>query len=1179
MQPLAGKEEDDMNTEEGGKGINEQEEPNRPDHETSNPESSSSKRHSYGEVDEMDEPGKDLDEDDGFFGKSTTLPSRFGAYVATGSASIPKRPEGQNRPLRPSSIAMGVIEIDGYLFKRSGRFRRWVQRYCKVRSKKFFCYRNKGEPPVDEFRLLGHELKTPPQHEVKRLFCFQIMGRKPGMRNLTFAADNEEDFTRWKDVLSSACSIHVHKVDDISEIYVKGSGPVQTQSLAVAKEKGRSRDELDVPDVGHWKSPSEGNTPLGGNSPALKRSRSADVDAGLRGLAYDLTMSKEALDLAVPVEKVDTPKKRGWLYNSLRRPKKKKTRPPLSESFQYVSKHEKMVKKSVEDVSVVITSEKKLSNTTDEASLQSSESKELPMPVQVSEFKAKLTQSVSAEPPSTSTGIVKKPAAKSVSYPTDTRSPGPLRRLSDRWRMSRKKKKPDLQPASSTSAIISNLLFIQSNKGYSRSLTWSEHWCVLQDSYLYCYRNHGDSRPALSIPLVAGRIEECSTDGDLEKGYHLFRVIPKKGTTASGLEAKPVVLRADLESELKKWVGAIENHIMEVTLGADTKRFTDDVTLRDGESRRRSRADSLIISNSSVLTDSAVPAGVLSSGTSRRSDLSDSIDHPPDPPERPLKHALLAKLPSLPQQDDIYFDEKELSSANSQRPKVKTGSPSLVSPKKRDDADDQNDATPPYYIDQTEVEPGPLPPHVVVDLLESEDKDHPYLRVGDGEDNNEHLPDQEERKELDGGHGYEETQSGSHPAGALADSNVSLSNSENATAVWPVDPLAVADPPSGKVDCKGWLHKKTLIGTWSERYCRLIDGVLCHYKNENDMKPILSMSVSSCRVCYLTKEKGRHVFRVAPVHRSGNQLLATAKSEEMTRWVNALKRAAAKQPDIVRKSRGQTSNGGAVIVLKESPGRRKPKRSQTFNTNDNSDQGESSPNLALTRSSSVGQEKSLGDRIGKISIEKGLGTSRFRRYNPKLKVSQVSGTSSSDCDLSASSSSMAELRKSFGKGKKKLKTTDMIDKANVPASAMQDASHMGYLHQKVGVTAWVRRWCALKDLCLYVYRHANDDQPLESILLPGWEIHLTNRGARKNVMKVWHPQMKSFYFSAERSDYVQWLSCLQEAAVWSGRVGDLERLKVKPHAISSTSVSSTATASSGEGDYSSKVWKIFWRPG
>ena len=1162
MQPLPCQEKGDEKSDGKPAGAG-REDPISPHEESVHPEQSNSTRQCFSESEKMDDAVKDMDEADGFRLRSITLPTK----ITTGVASIPERPAGQNRPLRPSSIASGAIEIDGYLFKRSRRFHRWVLRYCKVRSKKFFYYRNKDEPHVDEFRLLGHELKIPQHSEVKRPFCFQIVGRKPSMRNLTFAVDNQEDFDLWTEVLSNACSIQVHQVDDISEIYVKGSGPVQTRPLAVVKEMRESRDELDAPDGGPFKIPSDCNIPVLWSSKAVTRSQSVGTEARHTVLETDLTISEEALDLAVPSKKSGKPKKKGkgWLYISLRRSKKKiKSQPTLSESFHFQSQKEIHVPEDGASASSSTTGDKQMSNASEARSTQSAQTKELVMsaamptavpdskptvkstvkPVQSPEFKPVLVPTVSDVPPSTSAAIEKKPVVRSVTDPTDTRSPGTFRKLSDKLRLSRRKKRvsqhEDPQPSPSKPKVISNLLRVQNSKGLSRSLT--QHWCVVQDSYLFCYKNNGDSKPAVSVSLVSGRVERYSSDEDLKKGHYLFRVVPNNDTDAG--EFKPVVLCADAESELNKWVGEIEKHIEEVTLDAVAK----------GLESSRSRADSLIIPNPTTLTESAVHTDALLSQSSQQSDQRDSIGHPPYPPERPSPRKLLMKMPPMPPDDEVYFREDELS-VSPPKSATKNGSSPQVFREKG--SDDQNDSVLPYYIAQTDVEPGPRSSD-----REQENQENAYLKVEDGEENNEQVVD----------HGQDEKAEGTEtlPSSPSEDGNGNSVLLPNNETVRVSDSLSDPDSSQGDSTCEGWLYKKTMIGTWSERYCRLTEGELCHYKNETDKKPILSMNMSGCQVCYSTREKGRHVIRIMPPNRSNNQLLSSAERDEITKWLHALKRAA-KQTDVVKKTDG--SNGGAITVLKESPSRWKPRRSHTFNAGDKTTHGEHSPKPALAKSYSTG-EKKVEDRIGKISIEKGIDTRPFFRHYPNAKTSQMSTTSSSDGDLCGSTPSFAEMRKSVGKGKKKkkLKVSEMIDTVNVPASSMMDAYYKGTLYQKVGTTAavWIKRWCALKELCLYVYRHANDDQPVESILLPGWEVILTKNGPRKNVIKIWHPQMKSYHFMADRSDHMHWFSCLQEAALLKGRVGDLVTSKSKAYAASSTSVSSSGTVSSFE-DFSSKV--------
>jgi hypothetical protein len=1169
VQPLPGDEQNDEKTAETDENNT-----NSPHEESVHPKQSNSiTRQCFSESEKVDDELKDVNDTDGFRLRSISFPTK----ITTGVASIPERPVGQNRPLRPSSIASGAVEIDGYLYKRSRRFHRWVLRYCKVRSKKFFYFRNKDEPHVDEFRLLGHELKIPQHSEVKRHFCFQIVGRRPNMRNLTFAVDNQKDFDLWTEVLASACSIQVHQVDDIAEIYVKGPGPVQTKPLAVMRQLWESRDESASPDGGPFKISSDRPIHMFASSKAVTRTQSVGAEVFQTVSNTDLTTSKEALDLAVPSKKSEKAKKKGkgWLYNSLRRSKKKKKgQSVLSESFHYKSKKEILVPPAAEEVSSetsLACGEKQASNTPEACSTRSVESKELAtaaaMPAvgptavvaaksavdptvkstvkpttKISESKQVLVSSMSNTTPSSSGDGEKKPVTRTSTDPTDARSPGAFQK----WRQSRRKKKPsqpeDPQPSPSKPTVISNLLRVQSSKGHSRSLT--QHWCVVQDSYLYCYKNQCDSKPAVSVPLVSGCVERYSTEEDLKKGHYLFRVVPNMDTDTG--ELKPVVLCADGASELDKWVSEIEKHIEEVTLDAVAK----------GLEPGRSRSDSLIIQNPTIPSESAVSGEAQSN---QQSDQSDSTGHPPYPPERPSPRSLLVNMPD----DEVYFLEDELS-VSPPKSTTKSGSSthSHTFRKKGLGSDDQNDSVPPYYIEQEDVEPGPNSSVLDPDGHDQENQENTYLEVEEGEENSEKVADHgQEHMEDEKAEGTE-TLPVSPSKDTTASNNV-LPNSETRGMS---DSMSDPDyPKGGDSACEGWLYKKTMIGTWSERYCRLADGELCHYKNETEKKPILSMNMIGCQVCYTTKEKGRHVIRITPPNRSSNQLLSSAELDEITKWLHALEQAA-KQTDAVKKTDG--ANGG-VVVLKESPSRRKPRRSNTFNAGDKAAQGDHSPKPTLTKSYSTG-EKKIEDRIGKISIEKGVDSRPFTRYS---KPSQTSTASSSDGDVCGSVQAFTEMRKSVGKGKKKkkLKLSEMIDKVNVPASSMLDAYYKGTLYQKVGTTGavWVKRWCALKELCLYVYRHASDDQPVESILLPGWEVALAKNGPKKNVIKIWHPQIKSYYFMADRPDHTHWFSCLQEAALLKGQVGDLVTSKSKGYAASSTSVSSAGTVSSFD-DYSSR---------
>ena len=1045
------------------------------------------------------------DEDDGFPKRSATLPSKFGRYVASGTATLPKRLPTE-KPLRPSSIASGVVEIDGYLFKRSRRLRRWVQRYCKVRSKKFFYYRNKDDPPVDEFRLLGHELNIPPQPDVKRPYAFQLMSRGHGLRNLIFAVDNKQEFDQWRDVLLNACSIQVRQVNDISQIHVEGGGPGETQPLAVAKE----RCGIDGSEPCLWKVASEGHMPSSGDSPPVKRSMSAEASRGLKIVDDEWTRSKEALDLAV--ERAGTPKKRGWLYNSLRRYRKKRRRMPLIDSFKEDVNREMPLQED-DTNGVNFLHPDNTNATAEKGSTRSIDSKEMKMPTPVSTFKPTLKQSHSDVVESVANRGTKKEVHRTHTDP-DTRSGGVLRRLSDKWRSpSRKKKHPDAQSTvSSMRPLLNNLLHVQNNKGLSRTSAWTQYWCVLQDAYIYCYRRSAgaDPRPVLGVPLISGHVERCSTDEDVQKGNYLFRVIPKEEAGTNG-DVKPVVFRACAEQELEKWVGTIRDHIKEVT-EANALSSLDDNIRQESETSGRSRANS---------------------HNDMRVDQFESGDHPPDPPERPFSHQTLSAMSSLaPPDDDVYFHENDVFSLKHySSTKSKKSIASVVGKS----AVDSSEPTLPYYIDTAKVT-GPLLSPLLAcatgDSQEGQQQEPSYLHVEDANEISEQVVN-DETKSLDRDM---ENKNIREKSGLLRLEAVADNSEPFQHAAFPT-PLSSPEE-SGEVDCEGWLSKKTMMNSWSERYCRLTDGILYHYKNETETKPILSMSVSGCRVRFVQEERGRHIFRVAAVHRSGGQLLATAESEDMTRWVNALKRAAANQPNVVKKS--QESNGRAV-------GASKPRRSHTFHTNETSDK------LVLERSCSNGEGRNLEDRHKSNEI-------------------QAPRTSSSEGDFIAGISSYAELRKSFGKGKKKWKTSDMIDKTNISALGMQDASQKGILHQKVGVTAWVRRWCALKDRCLYVYRSANDKQPVDSILLPGWEIHLTNRSARKKVIKIWHPQMKSLYFFADRVSHNGWLSSLQEATMMSGEDGsNLTVSRGKTLTASSTSVSSGATASSFETDTSSGV--------
>ncbi|XP_062506062.1 uncharacterized protein LOC134182641 [Corticium candelabrum] len=377
----------------------------------------------------------------------------------------------------------------------------------------------------------------------------------------------------------------------------------------------------------------------------------------------------------------------------------------------------------------------------------------------------------------------KKPVVRSVTDPTDKRSSTFFGRI--KWQTSLKrvgKKIVDSQLRVTPPAEFSNLLQVRSNKLSLFQTKWTEYWCAIEGQCIGCYKTGSYSRPILSVPLVCGHVERCSTD---KIGQYLFQVVPNKSVGTNG-DVKPVVFRTDTEQEMERWVDAIGCHIKKVTEADADGLNADIVETRTTTAKRKLESFS---------------------GQCKT----------------PVHHSGLLPSKSLPLQllDDVYVSESRMTSSANLKSTSPSIHPILVGKKNKSQPD------PPYYIN----------PNDVVGPTKSQ--------------KNTEVPDY-----------------------------IQLSE----------------DGCPDEMAYEGWLYKKTLSKSWSERYCRLTDGILSLYKNETETVPMTSKSVAGCHVDFVHTKNGRHVFRVEPMYGSGEQVLATTQTEDMTHWLHALKRAAAIQP-------------------------------------------------------------------------------------------------------------------------------------------------------------------------------------------------------------------------------------------------------------------------------------------
>ena len=419
------------------------------------------------------------------------------------------------RPPRPSSIASSVTEIEGYLHRR-GPFRRWTCHFCRIRYKKFYCFKGKDEEQgiLTEFRLLGHEVRPDPK-DVKRPYSFSIESRIPGQRSLIFSADTREEFNRWYHILNSACSIEVRQAKNVKEMHLGGGGSVKIESLLDASKRHRSRDQIYASSRDHLD--------FGGSMSAPEEMLDDVTKDGRR----------------VKKKTKGNRRRSTWQFLSLSRRKKKDKRPALLN----VNFNETPLPPPPPQP------EEKINEESD------------PVP------KATLKESLS------DTHVFKKPVEKTLTDPSGVveekggraRGGSFMDKLRHSFRRS-KNKPPKIiatrQSSSEQKSVISGYLYVQ-KKSFGSS--WMKCWCQVPDTeaQLLCFREMNKTKPVNVVNLIGASVQvfDASGGGDEETRaptQHMFRIVP--GAMDEG-DGKPMLFMSDNPYDIDTWVNALRRQV------------------------------------------------------------------------------------------------------------------------------------------------------------------------------------------------------------------------------------------------------------------------------------------------------------------------------------------------------------------------------------------------------------------------------------------------------------------------------------------------------------------------------------------------------------------------------------------------------------------------------------------